>query len=306
MSEVAMTENTVLDMREQEGSSLWRVSMRRFFKHKLAVAGLILLGTIVTLSIVGPSLRPFASDKTNYKEIFQAPSKKHWFGTDDLGRDLFVRVMEGGRVSLLVGISGATSSALLGVLVGSVSALSLGWVDSLLMRLTDVMLAIPTMPLLMIASLFFGGGVTNIIIVLAVFGWMSTARLVRGNILSLRETDYVQVAKMMGVSNMGIIWRHLVPNTMSVIVVASTFRVAGAILYESSLSYLGMGIQPPRASWGNLLQKSLSYMFGTSRGGIPWWLIFFPGLFIFLTVLAVNFIGDGLRDAFDPKMVRQH
>lgn len=291
--------------RDRESSSLWRISMRRFFRHKLAVIGLVLLGIILFLSLAGPSMRPFPSDKPNYKEIFRGPDKRHWFGTDDLGRDVFVRVMEGGRVSLLVGVSGALSSALLGVLVGSVSALSLGWIDSLLMRLTDVMMAVPTLPLLMIASFFFGSGVINIIMVLAIFGWMGTARLVRGNILSLRETDYVQVARITGVSNMGIIWRHLVPNTMSVIVVSTTFRVAGAILYESSLSYLGMGIQPPKASWGNLLQKSLSYMFGTSRGGIPWWLIFFPGLFIFLTVLAVNFIGDGLRDAFDPKMVRQ-
>jgi peptide/nickel transport system permease protein len=288
---------------EREGYSLWRLSMQRFRRHKLALVGLVLMAAITFLAISGPGLRPFRSDKPDYKKLFKPPDWAHWFGTDELGRDLFVRVMEGGRVSLLVGVAGASSSAFLGVLIGSVSALAPAKVDSLLMRFTDVMMAIPTIPLLMIAALFFGGGILNIVLILALFGWMGTARLVRGNILSLREMDYIQVAQMMGASPWRVIWHHFIPNTMSTIVVSTTFRVAGAIIYESSLSYLGLGIQPPTPSWGNLLQRSMSYMFGTAFGGVPWWLVFFPGLFILLTALAVNFIGDGLRDAFDPKMV---
>ena len=284
------------------GYSLWKLSMQRFRRHKLAMFGVVLMSIIVLAVVVGPLLRPFKSDKPNYNQLFRPPDGVHWFGTDELGRDVFVRVMEGGRISLLVGIAGALSSAFLGVLIGSISAMFLGTVDSVLMRFTDVMMAIPTLPLLMIAALFFGGGILNIVLILALFGWMGTARLVRGSILSLREMDFIQVAEMMGASPWRMIWHHFIPNTMSIIVVSTTFRVAGAILYESSLSYLGLGIQPPTPSWGNLLQRSMSYMFGTARGGVPWWLIFFPGLFILLTALAVNFIGDGLRDAFDPKM----
>lgn len=285
--------------------SLWRISFSRFMKHKSALVGLCIMAIITLLVVVGPAMRPFRSDKPDYQNLFRPPSSTHWFGTDELGRDLFVRVMEGGRISLLVGVAGAASSVLIGVLVGSIAALAGGWVDSVLMRITDVMMAIPTLPLLMIASLFFGGGIVNIIAILALFGWMGTARLVRSNILALREMDYVVLARMMGASPRRLIWNHFIPNTMSIIVVSTTFRVAGAILYESSLSYLGLGIQPPTPSWGNLLQRSMSYMFGTAFGGVPWWLIFFPGLFIFLTALAVNFIGDGLRDAFDPKMVQR-
>lgn len=288
-----------------EGSSLslWASGWRRFRRHKLAVAGSVMFTLIVLLVVFGPMLSPYKMDQNNYQRLFQPPSAAHPFGTDELGRDVFVRVLMGGRISLTVGLVGALSSAMLGVVIGGVAALSGGAVDSFLMRWTDVMLSIPTLPLLMVAALFFGGGLVNIIVILAVFGWMGTARLVRGNILALRKQDFVEAAVAMGANPWRILLRHLIPNVLSVIVVSTTLRIAGAILYESSLSYLGLGIQPPTPSWGNILQRSMSWLLGTRFGGVPWWIITFCGLFILVTVLAINFIGDGLRDAFDPKTV---
>ena len=267
------------------------------------MVGMIMFSLVLVLVIFGPMLSPYQMDQNNYTKLFNAPSSEHLFGTDELGRDVFVRVLMGGRISLTVGLVGALSSALLGVIIGGTAALSGGAVDSFLMRLTDVMLSIPTLPLLMVAALFFGGGLVNIIVILAVFGWMGTARMVRGNILSLRSQDFVEAAVAAGANRWRIMWRHLIPNTLSVIVVSTTLRIAGAILYESSLSYLGLGIQPPTPSWGNILQRSMSWLLGTRFGGVPWWIITFCGLFILITVLAINFIGDGLRDAFDPKTV---
>ncbi len=283
--------------------SIWASGWRRFRRHKLALLGSVMFCIMLLLVILGPVVAPYRMDENNYALLFKPPSAQHIFGTDDLGRDVFVRVMMGGRISLIVGLVGAVSSALLGVLIGGVAALSGGAIDDFLMRLTDVMLSIPTLPLLMVAALFFGGGLLNIIIILAVFGWMGTARLVRGNILSLREQDFVEAAVAAGATPMRIMWRHLVPNTISIIIVSTTLRIAGAILYESSLSYLGLGIQPPTPSWGNILQRSMTWLLGTRFGGVPWWIIFFCGAMILVTVLAINFVGDGLRDAFDPKSV---
>jgi len=287
----------------EQSLSMWASGWRRFRRHKLALLGSVMFCIVLLLVVLGPVVSPYRMDENNYNLLFKPPSSEHILGTDDLGRDVFVRIMMGGRISLIVGLVGAMSSALIGVLIGGVAALTGGSVDNFLMRLTDVMLSIPTLPLLMVAALFFGGGLLNIIIILAVFGWMGTARLVRGNILSLRQQDFVEAAVAAGARPMRILWRHLVPNTLSIIIVSTTLRIAGAILYESSLSYLGLGIQPPTPSWGNILQRSMTWLLGTRFGGVPWWIIFFSGAMILVTVLAINFVGDGLRDAFDPKSV---
>jgi peptide/nickel transport system permease protein len=282
--------------------SLAAQAWRRFKRHKLAMLGAWVLFAIAVAVVVAPMLVPFTFDAIDLRNRFCRPSWPHVFGTDELGHDVFVRLMYGGRISLLVGVTGATSATLAGVLIGSVAGFWGGRVDEVLMRFTDIMMTIPVLPLMLFAALLFKGGFAGIVIILSAFSWMGTARLVRGNFLSLRSQAFVEAAVSSGAGPARIVVRHLIPNSIAVIIVSATIRVSGAILYESTLSFLGFGIQPPTPSWGNMLQRSMEYLLGMPGSPqVPYWLIVFPGLFILLTVLSVNFIGDGLRDALDPK-----
>lgn len=278
----------------------------KFKHHKLALMGAIVLSLMVVFTIVGPMFIDTAYDDMDFEYLFAAPlTPGHFLGTDELGHDVLVRIMYGGRVSLLVGFLSAIMTTLVGTTVGLFSGYYGGIVDRFLMRFVDVMLSIPMFPILLILTLVFGSGIFNIVLVLTVFGWMGVSRLVRGISLSIRESEYVMAARAMGVKNTHIIVRHVLPNVIPIIIVSATLNMSYAILAESSLSYLGLGIQPPMPSWGNMLQKAMNYILGTASGGSPWWLTVFPGLFIFLTVLNVNFLGDGLRDALDPKFVSE-
>lgn len=278
----------------------------KFKHHKLALMGAIVLSLMVIFTIIGPLFMNVAYDDMDFEYLFAAPlTTGHFLGTDELGHDVLVRIMYGGRVSMLVGFLSAIMTTLVGTTVGLFSGYYGGVVDRFLMRFVDVMLSIPMFPILLILTLVFGSGIFNIVLVLTVFGWMGVSRLVRGITLSIRESEYVMAARAMGVKNTQIIIRHVLPNVIPIIIVSATLNMSYAILAESSLSYLGLGIQPPMPSWGNMLQKAMNYILGTASGTSPWWLTVFPGLFIFLTVLNVNFLGDGLRDALDPKFVSE-
>jgi len=267
---------------------------RQLRRHRAAVCALWVLSAIALLVLLGPALSPYSYDKVRLQERLHAPCAAHWLGTDELGRDVLTRLLHGGRVSLLVGVAAALLSSLIGSLVGAVAGYYGRLTDTLLMRWTDIMLAIPSLPLLLILSRFAGGTVGGIVVILMAFGWMSLARVVRGSVLSLREIEFVDAARVVGARPARIIMVHIVPNALAPILVYTTLNVGYAILAESSLSYLGLGIRPPVPSWGNMLLHAQQHL-----GDAPW-LALFPGLMIFSSLLAINFLGDGLRDALDP------
>jgi len=285
----------------------WQLVRRRFLKHRLALLGLIFLVIVTAFSLLGPLFIKTTYDEFDLSSIFAPPfSKNHLFGTDELGRDVLVRVMYGGRISLFVGFVSSLITTAIGLLVGLISGYFGGIVDRLLMRFVDVMLSIPLFPILLILTMVFGSGLTNTIMVLSVFGWMGVSRLVRGVVLSIRENEYIMAARVLGTSKLKVLFKHILPNAMPITIVSMTLNLSYAILSESSLSYLGLGIQPPTPSWGNMLQRSMNYILSTGHSNtVPWWLVFFPGFMIFITVLSVNFLGDGLRDALDPKFVSE-
>jgi peptide/nickel transport system permease protein len=288
-----------------EGRGEWRAAGRRFSRHVPAMLGLAFLVLIAFACFV---LVRFAQSPTmlDLRDALEAPSRSHWFGTDELGRDSLSRVLHGGQISLRIAFGVALVSTALGVLVGACAGFYGRWLDGLLMRFTDLWIALPALPVLALAvsigevdlgpfGTFDLGGPFGMTVLLSLLLWGSVARIVRGATLTLREREFVDAARVMGASNARIIVRHVVPNCIGPIVVNATLVVAEAILVETTLSFLGFGIQPPTPSWGNLLSGSIGTIEDT------WWLTVFPGLAIFFTVLAVNFIVDGLRDALDPR-----
>ncbi|OFX31606.1 MAG: peptide ABC transporter permease [Armatimonadetes bacterium RBG_16_67_12] len=280
------------------GQSYWSIARRRFLKHRLAMIGGGVALALTLMALLAPWIAPHSFDKIDLQRRWVSPSlSANVFGTDELGRDVLTRIMFAGRISLVVGYVTAVSISMIGSLVGAVAGFYGGWADSALMRLVDILISVPTLPLyLILAALVPGGGVGRIVFVLSVFGWTTVARLVRGQILSLKSQDFVEAGRAMGASEARLIFRHMIPNSLAPVIVASTLVVGNAILIESALSYLGLGIQPPVPSWGNMLQRAQEYLLKAS------WLAVFPGLLIFITVLSFNFLGDGLRDALDPRL----
>ncbi len=281
----------------------------QFRQHKMAVFGLLFVGVLVIACIVGPIISPYDVERSSLRERYQTPSREHPFGTDDLGRDMLTRLLYGGRISLSIGIFAITIAVSIGVLIGAITGYYGGRIDNLLMRFTDLMLSLPRLFLLILMTLIMrgidwpglqkSGGIVAIILVIGVLSWMVIARLVRGSFLSLREKEFVEAARGLGLSNARIIFRHILPNAISPVIVAATLGVAGAIITESGLSYLGFGVQPPTPTWGNMLRNAQDEML---RGNM--WMAIFPGMMIFVTVISINYIGDGLRDALDPSHVR--
>lgn len=279
------------------GLTYWQIAWRRFLKHKLAIIGAVFALGLSLMAVLASIIAPYPFDRISLSTRWVPPSFPHVFGTDELGRDVLTRIMYAGRISLTVGYVTAISVALIGSVVGAVAGFYGRFIDSILMRTVDMLHSIPTLPLyLILAALIPGGGVARIVLIFTVFGWTTTARLVRGQILTLRGLDFVEAARAMGASETRIILRHLIPNALAPVIVAATLTVGGAILAESGLSYLGLGIQPPTPSWGNMLQRAQEYLWNAS------WLAVFPGILIFITVLSFNFLGDGLRDALDPRL----
>ena len=263
-------------------------------RHRLAMVSLVIVLIMTMVCFAAPLIAPFEFDAIDLANIRQAPSLEHWMGTDDLGRDLLTRVLFGGRVSILIGILAAVFGTAMGALVGAIGGYYGGRLDSVLMRITDVAYAIPTLPLLIILSSYTRATGISMAIIIGLLSWMATARVVRGEVLSIKQMLYVEAARGLGASNFRIITRQVLPNALGPIVVSATLAVGYAIILESSLSFLGLGVQPPTPTWGNLLMDAQSTM------ATKPWLTIFPGLAILLVVLSVNFIGDGLQDALDP------
>lgn len=322
--------------------SYWRIVWRQFKKNRIGMAGLVVLVLLALVAVFAPFLAgdrpiymvmdgktyllpnvitytdlltfdfaswepgagetylkppvPFAPERSNLLRSLEPPSREHPLGTDDRGRDVLSRMIWGTRISMSVGFVAEGIAIVIGVIVGALAGYYRGWVDTVALRLIEIMMCFPTFILILALIAFLPPSIWNIMIVLGVTGWTGVARLVRGEFLKLRESDFVTAAKATGLSNNRIIFRHVLPNALSPVFVTATFGVAGAILTESALSFLGFGVPPPAASWGELLSQSQRYV------GFAWWLVTFPGAAIFITVTAFNLVGDGLRDAMDPRL----
>lgn len=269
-----------------------------FFRNKLAVLGLALIIFFILVAIFAPILSPYSPELQNptYNGIPQAPSWIHFFGTDNYGRDQLSRAIYGTRISLAVGICSVAIYMLIGILLGAISGYYGGIVDTIIMRLCDIMLSIPVFFFILALQVIFTPSVFNVILVIGFTGWAAPARLMRSQTLSVKESLFVKAACSYGASSLHIIRRHIIPNSMSPMIVMATLGVASAILMESTLSFLGLGVQEPASSWGNMLMRAQEYI-----STAPWMSIF-PGILIMLIVLAFNFLGEGIRDALDPKL----
>jgi peptide/nickel transport system permease protein len=296
--------------------SPFQLAVRRFLRHRAAVAGSIVL-TVISLAVfLAPWIAPYTETqavgdpRSDY--LFLHPQSAYWFGTDSIARDMYSLILWGGRVSLSIGIAVAVSASIIGTLIGAFAGFRGGKADDFLMRWTDLFLAFPLLVALLVlrqlpekqpwARTAFGAttSIRLTITLLVIVSWMPTARIVRGQVLSLKEKEFIEAGRALGASNWRLISRHLIPNCVGPIIVAATFTVAAAIITESTLSFFGFGVQPPHVSWGNLLAGSKAYV-----GQGKWWLVVFPSLALLFTILSINFIGDGLRDALDPKQAKE-
>ncbi len=275
-----------------------QLALRRFMKHKLAVVGLVILVIIVLAAIFAPWLTPWEPNQVDLRARSQPPSADHWLGTDRTGRDILTRTLYAGRISLMVGVVAVLISVVIGAFLGAIAGYFGGIWDSIIMRTTDVFMTFPAIVAILTLAAIVGPGVRNIILIIGLLNWPMPARLVRSRLLSVRRLEYIHAAETLGAPSSRIVLRHALPNAYDVLIVYSSLGVATAILLEAGLSFLGLGVQPPAASWGNMLNVARNV---SVLEGQPWlWLP--PGIAIVLTVLAVNFVGDGLRDAFDPRM----
>lgn len=284
-------------VRAPEARSNWQLFRRRFFRHRMALVSMTVLVILMIACYGAPWLAPHKQGAQNLLEGDLSPSFKHIFGTDDLGRDQLSEIMYAGRISLTIGLVVAILSTIVGVVIGAVAAYYGRWTDQALSALIDFGLILPTIPLLGVAVEKFGHGETSIILVLAALSWTYLARVVRAQVLSLKEKEFVEAARASGASATRILLQHIVPNCVGAIMVNATLTVAAAISIEAALSFLGLGVQPPQNSWGRMLSDAEPYINSTSKT----YLVIFPGLMLVITILAVNFLGDALRDAFDPQ-----
>jgi oligopeptide transport system permease protein len=284
------------------GTSLWQDAWKRLRKNKMAVAGGVLVLLIVTACIVGPWIIQwtwnYGYETQNVVYGARGPTNQHWFGTDFHGRDLLTRTLYGGRVSLTVGLLAALVSATIGTLYGAISGYAGGRTDAAMMRAVDILYSLPYMFLVIILVTIFGPHLILVFLALGAVGWLTTARIVRGQVLSLKEREFVLAARSIGVSGRGIVFRHLIPNTLGPIIVYFTLTVPNMILQEAFLSFLGLGVQAPRPSLGSLIQT------GADQMVVFWWTLVFPGCVLAVLLLSLNFLGDGFRDALDPQMKR--
>lgn len=301
------TEKILLKKQQETIESPWRMAFRRLKKNKLAMVGLFFLIFMFIFSFIGPILSPYDMIQTNVLNANKAPSAQHWLGTDSIGRDVLLRLMLGGRISLLVGLVSVTISVTIGTTVGGLAGFYGGRVDNILMRIADIFMAAPFFPILIILSAVMSDlrvtperRIYVVMFIIGILSWAGLSRLVRGQILSLREQEFMQAAEALGIRDSRKILRHLIPNVIPTIIVSATLGIGSAILTESALSFLGLGVNPPIPSWGNMIQSANNFFNLQFR---PWlWIP--PGLCIFVTVMSINLLGDGLRDALDPKLKR--
>jgi peptide/nickel transport system permease protein len=286
----------------QKVESVSRLVWKRFRRHRLAMFGAVVIAVVLIFIVFAPYIAPYPPEELHTEMVQNGkpipPSRQFIFGTDNLGRDYFTRCIYGGRTSLMVGFGGVLLSLLIGVPLGCIAGFYGGAADMLICRFIDMLNCIPTFFLLMIANALLKPGVFTVTVILGVFGWTGIARQLRAQFLSLREQEFVQAASALGLRDSGITFRHLLPNALMPVVVSATMGIAGNIMAESGLSYLGLGVQEPFASWGSMLRISQTYIRSAS------WMMIFPGILISLVALSLNFMGDGLRDALDPRTVK--
>ncbi|EOD00480.1 ABC transporter permease [Caldisalinibacter kiritimatiensis] len=274
----------------------WQDAWRRLKENKLAIVALVILALMVAMAFIGPHLTPYEYDYQDYTVINKAPTSEHWFGTDALGRDIFTRCWEGAKISLFIAFVSTIINVTIGVIYGGISGYLGGYVDIVMMRIIEIVYSVPVLLWVILLMVVMGPGLKTIIIAISITGWGGMARVVRGQVLQLKQMEFVLAAKTLGADTSRIITRHLIPNTMGPIIINLTFQVPSAVFTEAFLSYLGLGIQPPLASWGSLAQE------GTLMLLIHPYQLFYPALLISITMLAFNVLGDGLRDALDPKL----
>ena len=296
MSGTPISTNTATDIANAEkGVSLWQDAWQRLRKNKMAVGGLVVLILMCIAAILTPWIAPYSYEEQNLVLGAAPPSAEHWLGTDTLGRDLLTRLLYGGRISLAVGFIATAVALLIGVLYGTVAGYFGGRIDAAMMRLVDILYALPFMIFIILLMVIFGRNILLLFLAIGAVEWLTMARIVRGQVQSLRQQEFVEAAVSLGLSQWTIIRRHLIPNTLGPVIVYTTLTIPGVMLFEAFLSFLGLGIQPPQSSWGLLISYGVETM-----EEYPWLLIF-PGLTLSITLFALNFLGDGLRDALDPR-----
>ena len=284
------------NLQHEEGASLWTDAWRRLAQNRMAVIATVIFGLIILLCLIGPLLFGQHSGETNNLEnAFQKPSGSHWFGTDDLGRDVFVRTLEGGRISLAVGFLATAVSLVIGVVYGSFAGYVGGRTDAFLMRIVDILYSLPFTIFVILLMVMFGRNFILLFVAIGFVEWLTMARIVRAQIMALKDTEFVEAARALGYSNLRIIFGHLLPNILGPVIIYASLTVPAVMLLEAVLSFLGLGVQPPMSSWGLLIKD------GAEKIDVYPWLLIFPALFFSATLFSLNFIGDGLRDALDPK-----
>ena len=279
----------------QQGSSLWLDAWIKLGKNRLALSGLVILLFLIIISLLTPWIAPYSYEEQNLMLGATAPSAAHWLGTDRFGRDMLTRIMYGGRVSLMVGFIATAVALVIGILWGAVAGFVGGRLDAVMMRIVDIMYALPFMIFIVLLMVVFGRNILLLFVAIGAVEWLTMARIVRGQVMTLRKQEFVEAAYSMGLSKWAIIRRHIIPNTLGPVIVYTTLTIPSVMLLEAFLSFLGLGIQPPQSSWGLLINYGVETM-----EEYPWLLIF-PGITLSLTLFALNFLGDGLRDALDPR-----
>ena len=284
------------NLQQTEGASLWTDAWRRLAQNRMAVIATIIFGVILLLCLIGPLLLAQHSGETNdLANTFKKPSISHWFGTDDLGRDLFVRTLEGGRISLAVGFLATAVSLMIGVVYGSIAGYIGGRTDAFLMRIVDILYSLPFTIFVILLMVMFGRNFILLFVAIGFVEWLTMARIVRAQVMALKDTELVEAARALGYGNLRIIFGHLLPNILGPVIIYASLTVPAVMLLEAVLSFLGLGVQPPMSSWGLLIKD------GAEKIDVYPWLLIFPALFFSATLFSLNFIGDGLRDALDPK-----
>lgn len=279
--------------------SYFQATIRRFKRHRVAIVGAVMILAIIVTAIFAPYLTPYDPLEQNFSDLLAPPSIKHLAGTDNLGRDMFSRIIYGSRYALFIGVVIVLIQTFIGVTLGLIAGCKGGILDSVIMRIVDVMLSMPIIVLGLAIAGVLGGGLLNVIIAIGIIGWRGYARLIRGEVISVKENAYIEASEASGAGDYRIITRHILPNTAAPIIVYATLQIPNAILLSAALSFLGIGAQPPTPEWGLMLSKGRDYL------STAWWIATFPGLAIMITVLGFNFLGDGLRDALDPKLKKE-
>jgi oligopeptide transport system permease protein len=279
----------------EQGSSLWRDAWHRMRKNRLALFGGTALLVIIGVCVLGPLISPYGYEEQNLMQTFSPPNAEHWFGTDQLGRDLLVRVMTGGRISIMVGLVATLVALTIGVTYGAIAGFAGGRLDVLMMRFVDILYALPFTIFVILLMVFFGKNIFMLFFAIGAVEWLTMARIVRSQMMSIKRMEYVEAARSLGLSRRRIIFRHIIPNILGPIIVYTTLTIPAVMLLEAFLSFLGLGVQPPMSSWGVLIKD------GAEKMEEFWWLLVFPGALFSLTLFSLNFLGDGLRDALDVR-----